>query len=111
MRITSTFLLKIATGGLLLFPPFVVLFAVLTAPFFFFPGRIYDLQEPTSMVVVIKLGFHLLMVLYFLGIFLFAKLQKTWEIDDHELHLLYVLTFIILPVLLVSFLFFFSIPV
>jgi len=104
MRATSTFLLKIATGVLLLVPPLFILHEASSDIYAFFKFRSLSLEELQQLPVgdpreiswficltIMKMWMPV--VPYLLGIFLFFKLRKAKGFDEHELHLLQVATF------------------
>jgi len=114
MRVTSTFLLKIAAGFLLLVPPFVVLYTMSIGIYNFFWFSSLSMEElrklpvcdprevGRSIVYSLMTGMCLPVVLYFLGITLFRKLRKAREFDDHEIHLLQTLTFFMMTLILLE---------
>jgi len=114
MKVTSTFLFKIATGLLLLVPPFVVLWTIATGIYNIFWFRSLSMEElrqlpvcdpreiATSIVYSLMTGMCLPVILYFCGITLFLKLRKAREFDDHEIHLLQTLAFFMVTLILLG---------
>jgi len=111
MRVTSTFLLKIAVGLLLLLPPFMVFYEAsnfiyncFTIPYL--PQEalaalpIIDPRElPRLYALMFMKGMWLPVAMYLSGIFLLLRLWRGREFEEHELHLLHVLAIIMLTLI------------